>query len=414
MRASARAYDEVGVAPSDLDSVLFLIHDLCLGGAERAFLNYVNHVRGIRPVVALVRGNVELDELKPTLPLFDLSATPASRPFDGLRHRLPETRIAALLRKSRRLSHLARTTGSVAVSSFLHKSHIISLLAKLAFQPRLRVIINVHETVSQHLEHHFPPVERSFMRLFTRFLYPQADLIVAVAEGVKRDLVQNFGLPPDRIVVVHNPIDLARVRAQAAEPVALPGHAGAGCPRVVAVGRLEKLKGFDLLIRAFACLPRGLGATLLIIGDGGERSALARLIEELRLQEHVTLIGYQENPWKYMAGADAFVLCSRTEAFPSVIGEALALCLPVLATNCCAGVREYARNGECALLVPPEDVGALAQGLERLLTDAALRQRLSRQGPARVEPLDLSTAVASYETAIRALLRFPTAADRSG
>jgi glycosyltransferase involved in cell wall biosynthesis len=156
------------------------------------------------------------------------------------------------------------------------------------------------------------------------------------------------------------------------------------------------LKGFDLLIRAFARLDPSLRASLVIIGEGDQRSALERLIDELGLNGRVTLAGSQANPWKFMARADVVALATRSEAFPNVIGEALALGRPVIATNCSPGVAEYLDHGRYGLLVPPDDVDALAAALEHILRDDELRKTLAVRAPSRADSFGLQV-VHRYE-----------------
>ncbi|CAN5784252.1 glycosyltransferase [soil metagenome] len=404
--------------PAERLNALFVIHNLRMGGAERTLLTYVNHAQLFRPTVLLVQREVELlQELNPSVRLYDLSSRRARALIESNLPPLPLGRnitaplldrmrefvsgplLIPLLWRAYRLNRFAEETGARVVSSFLNKSHTIALFAKLFFNPRLRVVINSHELLSQHVDHFFTPPGRLLMRGFVRTLFPHADGFVAVAEGVRQDLIRNFSLPAERIVVVHNPLDLTRIRQLACEAVP-SAHHDAGGLLVVAVGRLVKLKGFDLLLRAFARLPRQAGARLMILGEGPERRALERLIRELDLGERATLVGRQENPWKYMARADVFVLSSLTEAFPNVIGEALALGRPVLATDCSAGIREFLADGECGLLVPPGDVVALAAGLERLLGEPELRRRLTDSGLRRAEAFDLLPTVSRYEATL--------------
>lgn len=318
--------------------------------------------------------------------------------LNGLRKVEPLWYCYSLLWQARRLAVLARRSGSAAVVSLITIPNIIAILAKLFFYRRLKVVINVHDITSRILEHSkLKPYERFLLRWLIHLLYPRADLVVAVAQGIKRDLVESFKIPPERIIVIHNPIDLETVRRRAAEPVDHPWFDGRSGPLVMAVGRLVKLKAFDLLIEAFAKLPADLSARLVILGDGEERPRLQQLIEQLGLADRVALLGFQENPWKYMGRADAFVLSSLTEGLPNVIGEALALGLPVVATDCSPGIREYLQDGQAGLLVPPGDVGALARRLEHLLTDSTLRKQLAQRASECVEAFNLARAIRTYE-----------------
>ena len=119
------------------------------------------------------------------------------------------------------LARLARVTNAAVVSTFLNRSHTIAILAKALFAPRLRVVINVHEMLSDHLERFFAPIERRFMRTFIRYGFPRAERIIAVSEGVKQDLVRHFSIPSDRIMVVPNPVNLERIRRLGAEHVTI-------------------------------------------------------------------------------------------------------------------------------------------------------------------------------------------------
>jgi len=106
-----------------------------------------------------------------------------------------------------------------------------------------------------------------------------------------------------------------------------------------------------------------------------------------------------------MARADVVALASRSEAFPNVIGEALALGRPVIATECSPGVAEYLDHGRYGVLVPPDDVDALAAGLERILTDDDLRRELTTHAVRRVEAFALQPVVERYETLLLAAAR---------
>lgn len=304
----------------------------------------------------------------------------------------------SLLWQARKLAVLTRRHECVAVASFITLPNLLAVLSKRLFHRRLKVVINVRDVTSRILvESGLKGVERAVLRWLVRKLYPRADAIVAAAAGIKRDLIENFGIAGDRIVVINNPIDLRRIRARAREPVDHPWFCRNQEPIVVAVGRLVKLKGYDFLIRAFAQLPPNLRARLVVLGEGRERSALERLIEESGLKNRVALLGFQENPWKYMARAHMLVLSSLTEGLPNAIGEAMALDLPILATDCSAGVREYVQNGENGLLVPPGSVAALARGMGRMIGERQLCVEMRHRSRARIERFDLPRIISAYE-----------------
>ena len=140
-----------------------------------------------------------------------------------------------------------------------------------------------------------------------------------------------------------------------------------GGPVVVAAGRLATWKGFEDLIRAIKFIPSQRRVRLMILGDGPLRFELEALIIELGLKEVVRLLGYVENPLKYFARADVFVLSSHVEGLPNVLVEAMMCgCTPV-ATDCPTGPREVLRNGKYGYLVPVRDPVAMAIGIEQAL-----------------------------------------------
>lgn len=388
---------------------MLLINDLALGGAERALVNLANNATRFRPVIALLRPVLDLaDELDPDIeivcvgplarsgphgtwrrPVGPVPAGPRGMPRGQMVLELP-----GLLRTAYRLVRAARARNCNIVSTFLNRAHTVALTARLLFAPNLRVVVNVHELLSHHLDLYFAPTERWLMRQFITRTFPQADRIVTVANAVTADLVTEFRLPSDRITVAHNPVDLIRIGNAGRVPVEGSLYSA---NTIVAVGRLVRLKGFDILIRAVARLPESLDVRLLVVGDGVERKGLERLIAELDVGHRVTMLGMRANPWQFMARAKVLAVPSRTEAFPSVIGEAFALSVPVVATRCSEGVADYLDHGGCGLLVPPEDVHALAAALERILRDHALRDRLAAAGKRRVEAFDLPRTVRRYE-----------------
>ena len=148
---------------------------------------------------------------------------------------------------------------------------------------------------------------------------------------------------------------------------------------ILAVGRLTSQKGFDLLIRAFAQSQAAAGGyRLMILGDGPERLELESLSRILGVSEVVHMPGIVAEPAVWMAKATVFVLASRFEGFPNVLLEAMAMGCAVIAANCDSGPGEIVCNGENGLLVPPEDVAALASAIRRLLDDASYRQVLGK------------------------------------
>lgn len=158
--------------------------------------------------------------------------------------------------------------------------------------------------------------------------------------------------------------------------------------RLLAVGRLERLKGFDRLLEAMAVLSRrGMPVTLDLLGGGEEEAALRRLAEKLGLADAVTFHGWVQPDAVIDAMRQATVLVHSPvtlDAMPTVIKEAIAVGLPVVASDM-AGIPEILDRGRCGVLVPPGDVSALAEAIGSLLSDPARRRALADAGRRHAE-----------------------------
>jgi glycosyltransferase involved in cell wall biosynthesis len=161
-----------------------------------------------------------------------------------------------------------------------------------------------------------------------------------------------------------------------AAPAALPAPPGAR--RLLAMGRLHRNKGFDIALRALAHLPT---AHLAIAGEGPERAALETLARELGVADRVAFLGWRRDPGALLAAAEVFVCSSRHEPLGNIVLEAWSAARPVVAAAS-QGPVELIADGVDGVLVPPEDPGALAVAIARLLDDAPRAAALAAAGRA--------------------------------
>ena len=265
-----------------------------------------------------------------------------------------------------------------AILSAMWPLTIIAPLAARSAGFRGRVVISEHAPQSLS----YPgrgAIHRMLMRSTMGVGYRLADARVGVSSGVADDMAALSGVMRSDFDVIFNAAATGQVEgAEYSVPPFLVDRSGS---IVLSVGSLKAVKRHDILIRAFAELPRQ-DALLCIIGEGRERTKLESLIGSLGLQDRVLLAGHQKDPAAWYAHSDLFVLSSDHEGFGNVIVEALEHGLPVVSTNCPTGPNEILGDGKYGALVPVGDVGALAKGMEDALSrdhDHELLKRRSRE-----------------------------------
>jgi glycosyltransferase involved in cell wall biosynthesis len=182
-----------------------------------------------------------------------------------------------------------------------------------------------------------------------RLLYPRAAAVVATSARMATELA-SIGVPTRRTHVVANPLDVAELRSAAVPVQREPGPGR----RLLAVGRLDPAKGFDLLPGLLASLDPD--DRLRLIGDGPERDRIAAAARAHGVTDRLTLAGWDDAPGAWMAGADVLLVPSRYEGMPNVVLEALALGTPVIATSTAGGVAELAEAGaDVRVIAAPGD-----------------------------------------------------------
>jgi len=376
--------------PAPQRTVCFVLPSLNGGGAERAAVQVLNALdagKWRRIMYLFSREGPYLDALDPSIEL--VAGGGGSR-----------------LRRWRELRRFLRRTRPDLVVSFL--SYFSVLSASLAAHAGSRVVFNQQTPMSAFLDdadyHWRQPWHRRAFALVTAVGYRLADAIVATSDGVARDLVERFGVRADRIRVLHNPVDLNAVTRAAAEPLDAAHQQRWVHPVIVSAGRLAHAKNYPLLIDAMAALRERVPAILFILGAGDLEAELRSRVSERHLDDAVIFAGFQSNPWKYLARADAFVLTSRYEGFGNVLVEAMACGVPVVATAS-PGTREIVRDGVDGLLVERHEPEAVASALERVLTDEPLHGRLAAGARTSALRFSLPTIAAAYERVLEGFAR---------
>lgn len=254
----------------------------------------------------------------------------------------------------------------------IHAHHPIAGLVMKQLFPDTPLIMTVHSSYERELALNgkisTDGPEHAFLTSLYRELEEKADQLITVSNSFKHYL-SDYVQEPERIGVIPNGFDEKRFR---------PVHHENQVPQLISVCRLVPAKGLDTLLHACAELKRrGQPFVLHLIGDGPIRTELEELAQQLGIYEETIFYGYMLHPEDFMPFFDVFVLPSRAEAFGSVFAEAALCGLAVVGTNV-GGIAEQIEHGSNGLLVPVDDVQALATALEKVIGDPMYRYQLSR------------------------------------
>lgn len=238
-------------------------------------------------------------------------------------------------------------------------------------------------------------------RLLIKYCYGRyADKVVALSEGVKKDLSKNFKIPSKCIHVIYNPIDIEAINELKNEPVELKkGNT------IVAAGRLTSQKNYPCLITALALLKKKCDFNMYILGKGELEQKVRELIKKRGLENNVFMLGFQNNPYKYFVKSDVFVLSSDWEGFGHVIVEAMACGTAVVSTNCPYGPDEIISNYKDGILVPVQNPIEIAKAIMKILKDNNLKERLVNNGLKRAQDFSRDKIVLKYEELFDDVLR---------
>lgn len=352
----------------------FFVPSMRGGGAERVTLHLARGIYQRGYAVDMVLAQAEgpyLAEIPQGMRVIDLKAKRVLASLPTLVRYLRQEQPAAIL-------------------GAMNHANIVTLWAKQLARTRTRAIVSEHNTLSSNARQKSRWQGRLMPTLIQKF-YPWADGIVAVSQGVAADLARSTQLPRTRIHAIYNPVITPDLSVKANAPLDDPWFAAKQPPVLLGVGRLTGQKDFALLVRAFARVRSHRPVRLLILGEGPNRRELEGLIDRLGVRDDVSLPGFVDNPYAYMARAGAFVLSSQWEGLPTVLIEALYCGTPVISTDCPSGPREILQGGEHGQLVPVGDEVALAEAIEKTLS------REKRIPPAASwQPFELETTVAQY------------------
>jgi len=359
-----------------------LFANTCLGGggAQRVMIQVLrglDRTRFVPILVLLERKGIFLSEVPGDVKIVDLG-----RYGSGGRLRWLLNYVYAIRREM-----------PDVIFSFLAFVNLASIIARFLSRSTCRLIVSERTTVKGTYEGFIDNV----LRHLTIRLYCLADRVIPNSEEMRQQFIEKVkGVNPRHIVAIPNPVDVDRIRDNSKEITATLGMGP--LPIVVGMGRLSVEKGFDVLVRSMKYSLRKFH--LIHIGEGPEEGSLRDLVNGLELNNRVTFVGFQPNPFPLLRQAAVFVLPSRFEGFPNALVEAMALGVPCVSTRCSTGPSEIITNRVNGMLIPVEDPVCMAKAIDELLSDKSLRERIGKAGMERVQDFDIAEIIPRFERLI--------------
>ncbi len=384
--------------------IALVVNTLSYGGEERSAANLSRGLSGKYDIDIVLNDEAHIDY-----------------PYEGriislrmptnLKHKNTVYQIMALLRRIRVLQQMKKSGKYSAIISF---SELSNAANALSINRSVKTIVSVHISICSSVEKGIK--QRLFMSCALPFICRKADLTVSCSNEIAEELINGYGLAKKKSAVIYNGLPLTSIRERAEEP--LPDLESIKFNQkklLVTSGRLTYQKGQWHLLPVMKYLrDAGLPVCLVILGEGELRPLMEERIARLGLSDCVLMPGFVENPYPYLARADAFVMPSIYEGFSNAILEAMACGAPVISSDHKTGAREILapdtdyrgkisygiKKAAYGILVPVcsggvEDCGEeltgeellMAEAIREVLTDEDLAVRYRKASLERAEQL---------------------------
>lgn len=348
--------------------LVFIIHNLKGGGAEKVFTGLVEHFSTLAQVTVITfePGGIYETRLAKNPNIHLLSLDPKAGALQRVLH----------LRQ-----HLLRIRPHKVIS-FLEYPNILTSWALIGTG-----IPHISSERIHYIEYLGNSLKAKLKIHLLKGVFARAQKVVVVSEGIRNSLIQDFQAQPGKVVTIPNGIEAEGLKQKSTEPITVEPVPDRNT--ILAVGRLAKQKNYPLLIEAFRIARQtNSKLRLCIAGDGPLREDLIQLAREKGIQDAVTFAGFVANPAPLMLAAGCYVLSSDQEGMPNALLEAYFLNGHVISTDCKTGPSEIITHGEDGWLIPTGDTNALAAAIVEVMQNETTRNKLltgSRQNLHRFE-----------------------------
>ena len=351
--------------------IAIVISDLGSGGAQRVVVQLVERWLQDNKTVAVITlapTNTDFFKLSEKIDRYALNETANSVTLLG--------GFIANFKRIRKLRKIIKAIKPVNVISFLCMTNILTIIAAVRLPTRI-IISERNDPAKQSFGYLWDMLRRKY--------YPKADRVTANTQAAI-DTMSRY-VPLAKLAYIQNPV-LNRLSGESV----LLSH-----PTILAVGRLHHQKGYDILLQAFSIFNREYPEwRLIILGDGPLKKSLQDQAKKLGIVDCVDWRGEVNNPFPYYQAAQLFVMSSRHEGMPNALLEAMQCHLPAIVNDALPGPLRYIEHNVSGLVVPVEDVPALAAALTRMASDADFRNKLAMAAKEKLKHHDIENVICAW------------------
>lgn len=326
-----------------MKTIVFYIPSLGFGGAEKVFINIANYFSNNYKVYIVLHkiNNEQIHLLNKNIYVYYIG------------HKFKFISFIKLIILIRKLK-------PQAVFSTLNIPNIFNVFARYFSGIKYKVITRQASPIKFS--------RNSLIKLLLKYSYTKSDIIIANSKYTKESIINELLIKETiKIKTIYNPIYDPHIYSLSNDTSELYRYISKGEKYILCVGRLEKTKNFEMVLRAFQICGFKNHVKLIILGDGSQRANLSSLANELNIANSVVFAGNQTNPYPFYNNASLFISSSIWEGFGNVLVEALCFGLPIIATNCYGAALEILENGKFGELVDLNNYKQMAEAIDKIL-----------------------------------------------